>query len=140
VVVGEVRLQAPLPLRRRGKLIAQITTGDWPVNALEGVDEARKVAIFSASIDTPLERRIYEVSYASPGKNGKPKALTPAGGWWTANVAETGGAFTAGYSDPKTPPRMALYDASRQARALDRGEQARRQPSLRALRRHPARP
>jgi dipeptidyl-peptidase-4 len=72
------------------------------------------VAIFSASIDTPLERRIYEVSYASPsqGKNGKPKALTPAGGWWTAKVAETGGAFTAGYSDPKTPPRMALYDAT----------------------------
>ena len=97
-----------------GKLIAQITQGDWPVNALEGVDEARKTAIFTASIDTPLERRIYEVSYAKPpqGKNGKPKALTPAGGWWTANVAETGGAFTAGYSDPKTPPQTALYDAT----------------------------
>lgn len=92
-----------------GKLIAQVTQGDWPVNALEGVDEARKTAIFTASIDTPLERRIYEVSYAKPGK---PKALTPAGGWWTAKVAETGGAFTAGYSDPKTPPQMALYDAS----------------------------
>ena len=92
-----------------GKLIAQVTQGDWPVNALEGVDEARKTAIFTASIDTPLERRIYEVSYAKPGK---PKALTPAGGWWTAKVAETGGAFTAGYSDPKTPPQTALYDAT----------------------------
>jgi dipeptidyl-peptidase-4 len=92
-----------------GKLIAQVTQGDWPVNALEGVDEARKVAIFTASIDTPLERRIYEVSYAKPGK---PKALTPAGGWWTAKVADTGGAFTAGYSDPKTPPQTALYDAT----------------------------
>ncbi|WP_165188748.1 S9 family peptidase [Caulobacter soli] len=92
-----------------GKLIAQITQGDWPVNALEGVDEARKTAIFTASIDTPLERRVYEVSYAKPGK---PKALTPAGGWWTAKVAETGGAFTAGYSDPKTPPQTALYDAT----------------------------
>ncbi|GGL38357.1 S9 family peptidase [Caulobacter rhizosphaerae] len=92
-----------------GKLIAQVTTGDWPVADLEGVDEARKVAIFSASIDTPLERRIYEVSYAKPAT---PKALTPAGGWWTAKVAETGGAFTAGYSDPKTPPQMALYDAT----------------------------
>jgi dipeptidyl-peptidase-4 len=92
-----------------GKLIAQVTQGDWPINALEGVDQARKTAIFSASIDTPLERRIYEVSYAKPGK---PKALTPAGGWWTAKVAETGGAFTAGYSDPKTPPQTALYDAT----------------------------
>jgi dipeptidyl-peptidase-4 len=92
-----------------GKLIAQVTQGDWPVSALEGVDEARKVAIFSASMDTPLERRIYEVSYAKPGK---PKALTPAGGWWTAKVAATGGAFAGGYSDPRTPPQTALYDAA----------------------------
>ncbi|KRA56759.1 peptidase S9 [Caulobacter sp. Root655] len=94
-----------------GKLIAQVTQGDWPVAALEGVDEKRQVAIFSASIETPIERRIYEISYAKApqGKNGKPKALTPAGGWWTAKVAETGGAFAGGYSDPKTPPQTALY-------------------------------
>lgn len=91
-----------------GKLIAQVTKGDWPVSALEGVDEARKVAIFAASKDTPLERRIYEVSYAKPGE---PKALTSAGGWWTAKVAETGGAFAATYDDPKTPPQTALYAA-----------------------------
>jgi dipeptidyl-peptidase-4 len=90
-----------------GKQIAQITKGDWPMAGLEGVDEARKVAIFAASKDTPLERRIYEVSYAKPGE---PKALTSAGGWWTAKVAETGGAFAATYDDPKTPPQTALYD------------------------------
>jgi dipeptidyl-peptidase-4 len=92
-----------------GKLIAQVTQGDWPMADLEGVDEARQTAIFTASIDTPIERRIYEVSYAKPGK---PKALTPAGGWWTAKVADAGGAFAGGYSDPKTPPQTALYDAS----------------------------
>lgn len=91
-----------------GKLIAQITKGDWPVDKLEGVDEARKVAIFGASMDSPLERRIYEVSYAKPGK---PKALTSAGGWWSAKVADAGGAFAGSYSDPKTPPQTALYSA-----------------------------
>jgi dipeptidyl-peptidase-4 len=90
-----------------GKLIAQLTKGDWPVSALEGVDEARKVAIFTASMDTPLERRLYEVSYAKPGR---PKALTPAGGWWSAKVAASGGAFAGTYEDPKTPPQTALYD------------------------------
>ena len=99
-----------------GKLIAQVTKGDWPMADLEGVDEARKVAIFTASIDTPIERRIYEVSYAQKtgAKPGKPKALTPAGGWWTAKVAETGGAFAGSYSDPKTPPQTALYDGAGQ--------------------------
>lgn len=91
-----------------GKLLAQITKGDWPVGGVEGVDEDRKVVIFGASMDSPLERRIYEVSYAKPGK---PKALTPGGGWWTAKVADTGGAFAASYNDPKTPPQTALYSA-----------------------------
>ena len=62
----------------RAELIRQVTHGDWPVASLEGVDEARQVAIFEANKDTPIERRLYEVSYAAPGE---PKALTPAGGW-----------------------------------------------------------
>lgn len=109
-----------------GKLLAQVTKGDWPFGDLEGVDEARQVAIFAASIDTPLERRIYEVSYAKPGK---PKALTPAGGWWTAKVAETGGAFAGSYSDPKTPPQTALYDASgRRVRWIEENQLAEGHP------------
>jgi dipeptidyl-peptidase-4 len=94
--------------RGDGKLIRQVTHGDWPVADLEGIDEPRKVAIFAASKDTPIERRLYEVSWAKPGE---PKALTPAGGWWTADVAKTGGAFVGSYSDPKTPPRTGLYRA-----------------------------
>lgn len=91
-----------------GKLVRQVTHGDWPVADLEGIDEARQVAIFAASKDTPIERRLYEVSWAKPGE---PKALTPAGGWWTADVAKSGGAFAGSYSDPKTPPRTGLYKA-----------------------------
>ena len=91
-----------------GTLVRQLTQGDWPVADVEGVDEARHMAIFSASKDTPIERRLYEVSWAEPGE---PKALTPAGGWWTADVAKTGGAFAGTYSDPRTPPRTGLYRA-----------------------------
>jgi dipeptidyl-peptidase-4 len=91
-----------------GKLIRQITKGDWPVADLEGIDEPRQMAIFAASKDTPIERRLYEVSWSKPSE---PKALTPAGGWWSANVAKTGGAFAGSYSDPKTPPRTGLYKA-----------------------------
>ena len=86
----------------------QLTRGDWPVAEIEGVDEARHMVIFSASRDTPIERRLYEVSWLKPGE---PKALTPSGGWWTADVARTGGAFAGTYSDPKTPPRTGLYKA-----------------------------
>ena len=93
---------------RDGKLIRQVTSGDWPVTELEGLDEARQTVIFSANRDNPGERRIYSVSYAKPAD---PKALTPAGGWWTVTVAEKGGAFAGTYEDPKTPPQTALYRA-----------------------------
>jgi dipeptidyl-peptidase-4 len=91
-----------------GRLIRQLTHGDWPVADLVGIDEARHDAIFTASKDTPIERRLYEVSWLKPAE---PKALTPAGGWWTADVAKTGGSFAGTYSDPKTPPRTGLFKA-----------------------------
>ena len=91
-----------------GKLVRQVTHGDWPVSELAGIDEPRQVAIFAASKDTPIERRLYEVSWAKPGE---PRALTSAGGWWSADVAKAGGAFAGSYSDPNTPPRTGLYKA-----------------------------
>lgn len=91
-----------------GKVIRQVTQGDWPVTSLEGVDEATHTAIFLAHKDTPLESRLYSVSYAKPGE---PKALTPAGGQWLVSVAAKGGAFVGAYHDPRTPPQTALYRA-----------------------------
>jgi dipeptidyl-peptidase-4 len=91
-----------------GKLVRQVTKGEWPIAELLGVDEARGVAIFSANKDVPVERRLYEVSYKAPAE---PRALTPAGGWWSAEVAKAGGTFVGTYEDPKTPPQTALYRA-----------------------------
>ena len=104
-----------------GKLLRQVTRGDWPVSSILGVDEAKKTVIFSAGKDTPIERRIYSVSWAAPMG---PVALTPPGGWWTADVAKVGGAFVGSYSDPKTPPRTGLYqaDGSKDAGLLGRVE------------------
>lgn len=91
-----------------GKLIRQVTRGDWPVEKIEGVDETAKTVVFAAHKDRPGERRIYSVSYARPGE---PRPLTSAGGWWTVTVANKGGAFAGTYEDPKTPPQTALYRA-----------------------------
>ena len=93
---------------RDGKLIRSVTSGDWPVDQVEGVDEARGLVLFSASKDTPTERQLYEVSYREPAE---PKALTSGAGWWTVTVAKGGQAFAGTYSDPATPPRTGLYAA-----------------------------
>lgn len=89
-----------------GTLKRQVTSGDWPVASLEGVDEEKGRAIFQASIDTPIEQQLYSISYLSADT---PHALTSGHGWWGASVAKKGGAFVGSYSDPMTPPRTGLY-------------------------------
>jgi len=91
---------------RDGKPIRQVTSGDWPVSSIEGVNEDSGDVLFSASIETPLEMQLYTISYL---KTDTPHALTSGHGWWDVTVAKKGGAFTGTYSDPMTPPRTGLY-------------------------------
>lgn len=91
-----------------GRLKRQVTSGEWTVAAIEGVDEEKGEVVFTASIDTPIESQLYRVSYLSPEA---PRALTSGHGWWSATVATTGGTFAGTYSDPMTPPRTGLYAA-----------------------------
>jgi len=94
---------------RNGRLIRQVTAGDWPVAAIRGVNEETGQAIFLASIGSPLERQLYAISYLHPDT---PHALTSGHGWWDATVAKHNGIFVGTYSDPMTPPRTALYGAN----------------------------
>ncbi len=89
-----------------GRRIRQVTRGDWPVDAIQGIDEDRGVVLFTANRDSPVERRLYEASWR---REQAPRALTAAGGWWTVKVAGRGGAFVGTYEDPATPPRTGLY-------------------------------
>ena len=86
----------------------QLTSGDWPVAALLGVDEAKKLAFFLASKDTPIEQQLYAVSYVSPQD---PRRLTRGSGWWAADLSKKGGAFAGTFSNPETPPQTGLYRA-----------------------------
>lgn len=92
-----------------GKLVRQITKGDWPIASVSDVNEKTGEVYFEASKDTPLERRLYKVSYK---KAAEPVALTPAGGWWSTAVTGGGAAFIGTYSDPQTPANTALYDGA----------------------------
>lgn len=92
-----------------GKELAQVTSGDWPVSAIEGVDEAKQIVFFSASRETPIERQLYSVSYTRPAE---PKRLTKGPGWWRFTFARAPQTFVGTYSDPQTPPRTGLYSTS----------------------------
>jgi len=90
-----------------GRLIRRITTGDWPVRSIAGVDEAGRRLFFLASPDDPTQQHLHEVSYAAPAA---PRRLTQGEGYWNATMPRAGAAaFVGSYSTPTQPPSTALY-------------------------------
>ncbi|MDC7681974.1 S9 family peptidase [Asticcacaulis sp. BYS171W] len=94
---------------KAGKLVRQVTHGDFPVAKVAALDEAKGEVWFEASYKTPIEMGLYKVAYT---KAAEPVALTKDGGWWATDVAGNGKAFIGTYSDPATPSQTALYDST----------------------------
>ena len=63
-----------------GSLIRQLTSGDWAVDALVGVDEGAGLAYFTAGMEDPRECQLYAVSL----QGGEPRKITTEAG--THNV------------------------------------------------------
>jgi dipeptidyl-peptidase-4 len=90
-----------------GKLTA-LTSGDWDVQSLAGVDEAKGRLYFVADKGTPLEEQLYSVDIARPNVVTQ---LTQSG--WT-NSATMDAAATrviVGRSNTLHPPQVYLADA-----------------------------
>jgi dipeptidyl-peptidase-4 len=112
---------------RNGSLIRQLTSGDWPVDRLEGVDEAAGNVYFTAARDGPLQRQLYRVRL----EGGAVERITPEAGWHDTTFSGDGRWFVDVRQDAATPPRVALRERSgRVARLLDSHQQ---DPEVEAL-------
>ena len=110
---------------RDGRRIRAITSGDWPVKALEGVNQQTGEVFFTASFDyvasaddvmmsgvtseMPTTQRLWRASLTE--QSGRLEPVTPDGGWWSVSMNRTGTAFVGNYSDMNTPPQSGLYRA-----------------------------
>lgn len=83
----------------KGKLLNQVTKGDWMVNGIEGWNPKKNEIIISASKESPLNKNIYAVNW----KNGKMRKLDNADGMHSANVNENGTYWLDRYSNYTTP-------------------------------------
>ena len=91
-----------------GKLIRQITHGDWPVSKIVGVDEKRGLVYFTGWRKTPIEQHLFVTSYTNK-KNARIRQITPDGGSWSVTMDAKARRYIGRYSDPDTPPQTALY-------------------------------
>ncbi|HEU0153934.1 MAG TPA: S9 family peptidase [Arenimonas sp.] len=90
-----------------GRPVRALTTGDWTVEALLGVDEAAGQAYVAGTRDSPLENHVYAV----PLTGGEPTRLTRAAGMHQAVFSANAAVFVDLWSNPTTPPQTELLRA-----------------------------
>ena len=95
----------------RGGLVRQLTSGEWPVDALLGVDGERRLAYFAAGREGPLERHVYRV----PLDGGEVERLTEEPGWHDAVLAPDGSGFVDTHDSRQQPPKVTVRDADGRA-------------------------
>jgi dipeptidyl-peptidase-4 len=95
---------------RRGRW-TQLTSGDWEVRSIAGVDQRRGLIYFVGNRDTPLEQHLYVIGLNRPGT---PRRLTEAGWWNNATMDEGGTRALVTRSNPGQPSQVYLADAAGQ--------------------------
>jgi dipeptidyl-peptidase 4 len=90
-----------------GKLLRQITNGDWEADPLEGVDEDKGVIYFSATEHSHIAPQLYSIRLDGTGM----KRLSTAEGSHRINFSPEYNYFIDTRSDVNTPAQMSLYDS-----------------------------
>jgi len=68
-----------------GELERPLTSGEWQVDSLDGIDQKNEKLYFSATLDSPLERHLYVVGF----DGGEPRRITQESGTHTVTLDHT---------------------------------------------------
>ncbi|HWF11943.1 MAG TPA: S9 family peptidase [Bryobacteraceae bacterium] len=103
-----------------GKLEKQLTSGNWQIDDVAGVDEKARRVYYTSTEDSPTERQLYSVSLDGANK----ERLTKTAGTHAISLAPNASYYLDDYSSLKSPLTRTLYksdgSAPRVFRALDR--------------------
>jgi dipeptidyl-peptidase-4 len=103
-----------------GKLEKQLTSGDWELVEIAGIDAERRRVFFTSSEDNPTERQLYSVSLDGSNK----QRLSKGAGTHSTSLAPNAAYYIDDYSSLSTPLRRGLYKSDgsevREFRAADR--------------------
>lgn len=91
-----------------GKMIRQITKGNWEVSNLVAIDEKGKKIYYISTEQSPLERNFFVI-----GMDGKNKKLLGSEkGTYRINMSKDNKYFIADFSNANTPLKVTLHEAS----------------------------
>ncbi len=88
-----------------GRMLAQLTTGDWEISALQGFDEATGWLYFTGKREGAIEQHVYRANVTS---NAFEHLSNKRAGWHTPNFAPDFRHVLGFFSDAKTPTQISL--------------------------------
>ncbi|MAI65138.1 MAG: S9 family peptidase [Alteromonas sp.] len=95
-----------------GKLIKQLTQGEWVVDSIEAIDTVNNRLYFSGRKDTPLESHIYVVPLDSEESAATITRITELGAYHDATFSSDASIFIDRFSTVNSPFQVSLNDAS----------------------------
>ncbi len=96
----------------KGELIRQITSGDWPVDKVEGIDEDAGLVYFTANRDNATEQQLYAVGYQQD--NAPVQRISQQAGWHAIDMAGSANVYIDTFSSRSQPPQVSLHSADGQ--------------------------
>jgi len=94
-----------------GKLIKQLTSGEWVVDAVEGIDESNQWVYFTGGLNSTLEKHLYRTNYKNMGS---PQIISVESGFHEITMDASAGYYIDQWSDRDTPPKVSLHLADGQ--------------------------
>lgn len=92
----------------KGKLISQLTKGDWVVDSIKSIDEKEGWIYFTGRADTPLERHLYKVPMT--GKSPEHVArVSKRNGYHSITFAGDNQSYLDSFSNISTPKQVSLH-------------------------------
>lgn len=91
-----------------GKLINQVTKGDWDLIKVTGIDATEKKIYYLSAEASPLEQQLYSVNFDGSGE----QRLTTEPGFHDVNMSPNTRYYLDTYSSIQTPQQVALCDRS----------------------------
>jgi len=89
-----------------GKLIKQLTKGNWEVTNYYGLDESKNVLYFQSTAISPLQRNVYELDLSA----GSSRVITAKPGTNDAQFSPSFEYFVNTYSNINTPAEFGVYN------------------------------
>lgn len=89
-----------------GRLINQVTSGEWSVTRVEGVNPRTNTVFYTSTEQSPLERHLYAIRFDGRNK----RRLTQEQGRHTVNVSPDGRWYIDTWSRTDTPRQVELWN------------------------------